>query len=50
MCDHQDGFDCFDWKDIGLVAALADEISDEELEGNRLLRKVQPEEDENFEI
>jgi hypothetical protein len=50
MCDHQEGFDCFDWKDIGRVAALADEISDEELERKRLLEEVQPEEDENFEI
>jgi hypothetical protein len=52
MCDHQEGCDCFDWKNIGRVAALADEISDEEFERKRLLEEVQPEEEEeeNFEI
>ena len=38
MCDHDYGFDGFDWQDIALAWALAEEMAEEE-KGRERLRK-----------
>jgi hypothetical protein len=49
MCDHEDGFDGFDWEEIALAGALAEEMTAEERERQWLLKQAQPEEKEDSE-
>ena len=47
MCDHDDGFDGFDWLDIALAGALAEEIAEEEKERERLRKKMGSEQEKD---
>jgi hypothetical protein len=48
MCNHEDGFGGFSWEDIGIAGAIAEELAHAERERQRLLKQIQPEEDEDF--
>jgi len=44
MCDHDD----IRWRDIALIGSLTEELS-EERERERLLKELEPEEDDTYE-
>jgi hypothetical protein len=46
MCDHDDGFDGFDWQDIALIGALSESIAEEERERERIRREMEEEQEE----
>jgi len=46
MGDHDDGFDGFDWMDIAWANVLAEQMSEEQKELERLRREMEPENDE----
>jgi|OpeIllAssembly_1097287.scaffolds.fasta_scaffold1447533_2 hypothetical protein len=50
MCDHEEGFDGFDWEEIALAGALVEEMTAEGRERQWLLKQVQPEEDEDSDL
>jgi hypothetical protein len=45
MCDHDDGFNGFDWQDIALIGALSESLVEEERE--RRKTEMEIEEDRN---
>ena len=49
MCDHDDGFDEFDWQDIALIGALSESLAEERKECERIKRKIEEEQDEDKE-
>ena len=46
MCDHENGFDGFDWENIDLIGTLSEELAEAERERQWLLKQVQPEKNE----
>ena len=49
MCEHDDGFDGFDWQDIALIGALSESLAEERRECERIGRALEEEQetDEN---
>jgi hypothetical protein len=46
MCDHDDGFDGFDWQYIALAGTLAEEMAEEEKERERLRKELSRNDDD----
>jgi hypothetical protein len=49
MCGHEDGFDGFSWEGIGIAGAIAEELAHAERERLRLLKELQPDEEDKVE-
>ena len=47
MCDHDDGFDGLDWKDIALIGAISENLAEEEKERERNRREMEDEQDKD---
>ena len=49
MCDHDDGFDGFDWQDIALIGALSESLAEEERERERIRKEMEEEQEKDEE-
>jgi hypothetical protein len=41
MCDHDDGFDGFDWQDLALIGALSESLAEERRECERIRKELE---------
>ena len=49
MCDHDDGFDGFDWQDIALIGALSESLAEDERERERIRKEMEEEQEKDEE-
>ena len=47
MCDHDDGFDGFDWQDIALIGALSESLAEERKDCEQIRKEMEEEQEED---
>jgi len=46
MCNHENGFEGFDWEDIAMAGALVEELAEDEKKIERIRKEIEEEQDE----